>query len=101
MEKYKLNYAELNLQGDIPEFEFKKIESLIDFVDEKTYLSKPKVYLLAFGDKIIIDKSSIYLQKILQQSAGYREFHFHEYPSFEDAYKVALDMRETDELCYN
>lgn len=28
-------------------------------------------------------------------------FFLQEYPSFEDAYKVALDMQETSKLCYN
>ena len=29
------------------------------------------------------------------------ELHIHEYPSYEDAYKVALGMREGNEKCYN
>ena len=29
------------------------------------------------------------------------EFHIHEYSSYEDAYKVALDMREPNPKCYN
>ena len=30
----------------------------------------------------------------------YEKFHLHEYRSFEDAYAVALNMREVNELCY-
>lgn len=29
------------------------------------------------------------------------ELHIHEYPSYEDAYRVSLDMREGNNKCYN
>lgn len=104
---FKLHYVSLKLQGDIPCFKFKKHSDMIDFIDEKCINRIGKVvWLLAKSDlkDVFVSESHISIQDFLKnkycwQTTG--DYFFQEYSSFEEAYKVALDMKEESPLCYS
>ena len=105
--RFKLHYASLDLKGDIPCFEFKKHSDMIDFIDEKCINRNGKVvWLLAkrgFTD-VFISESHISIQDFLEnkycwQTTG--DYYLQEYSSFEEAYRVALDMAEISPRCYS
>jgi hypothetical protein len=103
---YKLHYAPIKLDGDIPCYEFKNYRSMIDFIDKKTYgRNRSVVWILAKNDfeDVIVTQNAYFLQEVigtlpLWQTIG--DYFLQEYDSFESAYKVALDMMEPYELCY-
>lgn len=103
---FKLYYAELNSQGDIPCFEFRTHAQLIDFIDEKCInRSSQLVWLLAREDSsdIFISESHLSIQDFLKNKYLWNirgEYFLQEYPSYEEAYGVALSMLETYHLCY-
>lgn len=107
----KLHYAELTNESDIPCFEFKSKEEFIDFLGEKSELEN-RVFLFAYEFKELENVSEVFVTEdltlihvIMDNCFGLIQsdnvFFLQEYPSFEDAYKVALDMQETSKLCYN
>ena len=106
-ERFKLHYASLDLKGDIPCFEFKKHSDMIDFIDEKCINRNGKaVWLLARQGltDVFVSGSHISIQDFLEnkycwQTTG--DYFLQEYSSFEDAYKVALDMAEIGPLCHS
>jgi hypothetical protein len=102
---YKLHYAELNLEGDIPCFEFKTIQKLIKFIDEKTFnpINRNKVYLFVTEEQnhiFVTDKNIFLICRIIPLFKGDRIFFLQEYSSYEEAYAVALAMKEINPLCY-
>ena len=103
---FKLHYAELNLQGDIPCFEFRTHAQLIDFIDEKCInRSSQLVWLLAREDSsdIFISENHLSIQDFLKNKYlwDFRgEYFLQEYSSYEEANKVALSMYENKHLCY-
>lgn len=108
MKNYKLYYAELNLQGDVPLYEFKKFTDLVNFVFEKSRINKGKaVYLIAKDFQTtcpFITDNPFDIEFILEKmpSMGFKSDTFiQEYESFEEAYKVALSMVEPKKLCYS
>ena len=52
---------------------------------------------------IYIDDCNYFIIELLEGlfNKNNIDIHLQEYESFEDAYKVALDMRECNPLCYN
>lgn len=107
---YKLHYANLDLKGeDIPVYGFEKISHLIDFVDKKYFEKSAEekmkvVYLLSKDENVFVTESNIFLQTSLltiKDIATTGNFHIQEYESFEDAYEVALMMKEDSPLCYS
>jgi len=105
---FKLHYVSLDLgNNDIPCFEFKKHSQMIDFIDEKCINRNGQVvWLLAKNDStdIFISENHLSIQdyftrKYLWNIPG--DYFLQEYPSFEDAYRVALDMSEISPLCYS
>ena len=103
---FKLYYAELDLQGDIPCFEFKTHAQMIDFIDEKCInRSSQLVWLLGREDSsdIFISENHLSIQDFLKNKYLWNirgEYFLQEYPSYEEAYGVALSMLETYHLCY-
>ena len=104
---FKLHYASLDLQGDIPCFEFKKHSDMIDFIDEKCINRNGQVvWLLAkegFTD-VFVSESHLSIQDFLNKKSVWQttgNYFLQEYPSFQDAYKVALDMAEISPMCYS
>ena len=105
---FKLHYASLDLgDNDIPCFEFKKHSQMINFIDEKCVGRCGKVvWLLAKNNStdVFISESHLSIQdyftrKFLWNIQG--DYFLQEYSSFEEAYRVALDMAEISPLCYS
>ena len=123
MKKYVLHYAPENLTGDIPESSYSDFQHLVTQVDatilNRAY-KKPLVYLLAMeieGEtheqksncEILVTKYPDMIGRFLTLLYNYAvkdsdlriDFFLQEYLSYEEAYKVALDMRENSPLCYS
>jgi hypothetical protein len=106
---YTLYYAELPIDEDIQEFDFdcygefqKKVKSLMkDKTNDRVYLhtteGQTKPILIHEDPNFILDA----LHNILEQRFYNDRVHFiQEYETYEDAFKVGLDMHETNALCY-
>tara|TARA_R110000823_G_scaffold223577_1_gene351689 strand:+ start:66 stop:389 length:324 start_codon:yes stop_codon:yes gene_type:complete len=100
---------ELNLgigSGDVAKFTFENTAELLDFINEvfKSYDNKV-VWLYCYGGEngeiIVTENSGLIFMLVCEGIAFSDTIHIHEYPSYEDAYKVALDMREENPKCYN
>jgi len=101
MKKYKLYYAELNNHDDIPCIEFDSEDELIEEVIG--YILEPIdiVWVLAWDGEVFVSNESLIIENILG-SAYFeeKEVHIQEYSSYEEAYKIALAMKEPNPLCY-
>ena len=106
---YKLHYAELQLQGDIPCIEFESKYKMLDYITDIyennwiTYLDK--VCLVAISDHLIVVNSLGRILNFVNDELNHINFgaevFLHEYGSYEEGYKVALDMKEDNTLCYS
>jgi len=103
----KLHYAELNNEGDIPCLDFKNELDFNDFLCSK--FSEDRVFLFAFefsdGTSEVFVTEDLSMVSVIMGNCYnliqvQNKFFLQEYTSFEEAYKVALDMQETSELCY-
>lgn len=110
MRNYKLHYASLDLEldQDIPMFEFKTFDELEHFVSAKARINKGKaVYLIAKDYQsccpfITDNPFDIEFFLLKMPGMGFKSDTFvQEYESFEEAYKVALSMVEDKKLCYS
>lgn len=122
MENFKLYYASIKQfeEGfDIPCFEFESFEKAIQYVNDEIYpeydynnnrieYKEEKVYLFTFQNEIFITHDVCYLDNYIHNSLCYfnefcedRELYLQEYPTYEDAYESALEMKEYSKLCYN
>ena len=114
--KWILHYAALNNDEDVQKLEFSSKNKRLDFLTDKIIGIDGKVFLLAIdvpdgngSDKYfqihIFEKwQNMYTDKRNLSpffSNPQYELHLHEYASYEDAYLVALNMREANPLCYN
>jgi hypothetical protein len=120
---YELFYFSVNSINDVYK-EFRSFNKIIDFIHDNCFndiTCEPFdniVYLLSYdhedtcNNPIIIDScigtildhlESMKLLTIFdeKQSKYYRRYFFQEYKSYEEAYKSALNMRETSSLCYS
>jgi hypothetical protein len=95
-------------KGDVGEFKLNNTNELLDFVEK--FKAYDRVWLCSGKSPdteiVITEKIDTILQAIAHDNwnvstAKNSELHIHEYPSYEDAYKVALDMREGNNKCYN
>jgi hypothetical protein len=110
-------------QGDIPQFNFEEDKDVLPFlqaIHEKA--DAETVYLLAFENRdieapiIVFDNFGYIRDRIVDYAldilddediAKGTEWDFvikvflFEFNSYEEAYKTALDMKETNPLCYN
>lgn len=105
-----------NSKDDIEQVHFKNHNELITYFEEFEY-HKKTVFVFAYrtggsfdtGEgEIIITENPYwiinYLKEIKEEhpfGIGSDDIFLQEYKSYEDAYKVALFMREPNELCYN
>lgn len=98
-------------KGDVETLNFKTFNDLDYFVSNEERLMIDGVWLATSGgtysDVFVTDNidhlrlvMNVDLWEELTQDLN-APFHIHHYESFEDAYKVALDMKEGHELCYN
>jgi hypothetical protein len=108
----KLHYAELNLKGDIPCYNIDNVKDISNIIKTDLTQQKNKVYLFNFEfgigeSEVIISENISTILKFLQDNTNLikysqsRDMFLQEYPSYEDAYRVALAMMENSELCYN
>lgn len=115
---YKLHYAELNLQGDIPCININTKLGLenkiinIFLYGKDTYGEPDRVYLLSFYDKknkkdlIFVSEYPDFILDIIRNThfsfdiTYVDDFFLQEYSSYEAAYEVALSMKEISPLCY-
>lgn len=105
MNQYTLYYAPLDLLDNIKEVKSKSLSSMQELLADIIIGKKNVVFLLAFEDNdghseiFVFDKySQIFDSKCL---GVYNKVFLQEYESYEEAYKVALDMREPNPLCYS
>lgn len=98
-------------EGDVMNFKFKTHRELTSFIAESFDYFTDKVFLCTSGDdnerEILITENyeKILLAMEYDFFNGFggekdNKLHIHEYPTYEDAYKVATDMREGNPLCY-
>lgn len=110
MSKYELHYAPLELNDlDAQIVVFDDHLQMSDYVYEEIINNKHnRVYLLAFENNMIdihVSETPIFVAFVLKSWAHAFAFQtgsifLQEYCSFQEAYKVALSMRETSKLCY-
>ena len=108
---YKIHYAKLDLQGDIPCLEFPSIEKVRSFITSIVYPLKmvnEKVYVIAIQDEVIVTENGLFIEELFDGNLNsvypYNEgedIFIQEYPCYEEAYKVALYMKEVSPLCYS
>lgn len=121
MNTFRLHYAKIDLEDDVPFFEFKENETgfietddIVKFINKiypGEYLPNDIVFLIAFGDNIFI--SDDFINIVACAKSFFKDFrttsdecdidnmYIHEYPSYEEAYDVALMMKEINQLCYS
>ena len=107
----KLHYAELTNDSEIQIFEFPSIDALKWYL-ENDFTGNEKikrVFLFTWNgekDDIFISEYSDMPFKAMNYfniDLGQKDdnFFLQEYYSFEDAYAVAMDMKEENKLCYD
>ena len=111
MAKYKIYYAPVDLQGDIPCLEFSLIDEVRSFISSIVYpirMVNEKIYVVAIQDEIIVTENGLFIDDLFNKQffsvyPFYEcdEIHIQEYLSYEEAYKIALEMREPNRLCYD
>lgn len=111
--KIKLHYGCLDQNIDVFTFELSSITELNDKIDELCCGNDPvtnKVYLFAVDgfdghiEFVFVSESYLEIEEIIlshKRLKNKKDFFFHEYESFEDAYSVALSLKEVNPLCYN
>lgn len=109
----KIHYAKLDLQGDIPCFELNRIEEVRNFISgivgqHPTGVAENMVYLIVIQDEVFVTQNCQLVQELfdgnINSAYPYYEgesIFIQEYGSYEDAYAVALDMKEESPLCYS
>jgi hypothetical protein len=103
---YKLHYASIDLEGDIPCFEFKKHAKMINFIDEKCIgRTSQCVWLIAKlkTTDIFISDSSLSIQDFIKSKHLWvipDHYFLQEYASFEEAYHAAILINETSPMAY-
>ncbi len=88
--------------GDIPIIKFANKEDLIEYIYELQKFDC--VWLFATNSEnseILITENILFLLLIIKVSSIEGDVFLQEYQSYEDAYSVALDMKESNPKCYN
>lgn len=85
-----------------------KVSSFSNSLDLALYLEtifvrkayqKLDVWLFSFDDEIIVTQNKEMILELINNNVR-GDLYLFVYNSFEEAYKTALDMRETNEKCY-
>jgi hypothetical protein len=107
--RYELHYAKLDLQGEIPCYEFQRFQDLINWIFDKydEFTKYNMVFLMAaegenFDEVLIGEDIGIIVEQmeVISEYLDQYKYFLQEYSSYEEAYKVALSMKETSALCY-
>lgn len=103
---YKIHYGRLPLMSEIECLEFKSISDVRIFVNNIA-TNIPKVYLIGIQDEVFVTENIALVIELFDGdfSSAYpfyegEDIFIQEYESYEDAYAVALNMKETSPLCY-
>ena len=105
--KYKLHYANLELDSDIPCYKFNLKEELQGFILAESELDS--VYLVSIFNEVFVTSNMLPLLWFIDKFTTTEEVQHNkeieifiqEYESFEEAYIVALDMQEIKPNCYS
>jgi hypothetical protein len=109
----KLHYAKLDLQGDIPCYELNGIEEVRNFVSgivgqHPTGKAEKMVYLIAIQDDVFVTQNCQLVQELFDGNLNSvypffegEDIFIQEYSSYEEAYKIALNIKEVSPLCYS
>lgn len=120
---YKVHYAPLDLQGkNVELYEFKTSLETTAFILSEPNPKQPTVYLIAIDELVFVSEYISFISIIFEAFSkqitpiviknGIWEIaedltdkevniFLQEYSSYEEAYKVALDMKENSPLCYS
>jgi len=106
---YELHYAPMELTNEIPCLIFHERNDLVSWVDlklEDEYTESKIVYLVAMEgykhDEVFVSDDTMLVLSFIDDNIDNSQFTWflQEYKSFEEAYKVALSMKETKPNCY-
>ena len=106
MENYTLHYAPLENESDARIFDFSKKAKLLDFITINTAKKSGFAVFLCHIDsdtEICITQYLTEITNFLNQRIRSKQrvvLFLDEYPSYEDAYMVAITRREGNPLCY-
>jgi hypothetical protein len=108
---YKVYYAQLHLQGDVPCLEFASIEEIRSFITGIIYplkMASEKVYVVLIQGEVIVTDNVLLIEELFDGNltSAYpfyegEDIFIQEYQSYEEAYKIALMMKEFSPLCYS
>ena len=104
----KLHYASIDSDKEINIFEFKDKRALLDQIDQICY-GKLNENVLLFStdnhsDFTFVTNNYLEIQFILSKCNAIftsNDYYLQEYDSFEEAYSIALSMKESNEKCYS
>lgn len=89
-------------EGDVKIYNFKNIAKLCKFISEFKKYDCIWVFAEDGDGEIIITKSIDNIIKTIKANIfNNMEFFMQEYQTYEDAYAVALNMKEINPKCYN
>jgi len=114
---YKIHFAPIDLEGDIQEFDLLDQSSLLAKIYDLVYesldyvISKHFVVLIAVEDEIFVSDTicpydtvgsfaQMFTEYLKVEQGDCMDFFLQFYTSYEEAYKMALCMKETNKLCY-
>jgi hypothetical protein len=109
----KLNVAKISNMDNIEYYEFNSVEEMMDFVNSSIYPETEAVnntvFLVTTGDEVFVTECIFYAVDHLEwlyynypTMDEDQSYSIHEYPSFEEAYAVALSIKEGEtKLCYS
>lgn len=105
--KYKVHYAKLGLDSDIPTYEFNDKYERLKFIWDNTMGRKKECVWLVTTDR----EAEVYVTDKCVRVWNYVEFmpllydseelFLFEFDSYQEAYKVALHMAEVSPMCYS
>ena len=106
MERFKLDYFKCNA-SNLVSIEFESYQSFYDYFI--TLLRDDIVYLLSINETIFVTHDigivhyipDWYAADWCYKRHGTQDVYLQEYSSYEEAYRVALSMQETNALCYD
>lgn len=115
--KIKLHYAPLILTKDIECFEFNNYTKLFEFIDDKLggdEFTSDKVILINIENEILVTDNISFNEGLVEDFIRFMcydfdidedvidivNIYFQEYYSYEEAYQVAITMKEENALCY-
>ena len=108
---FKVHHAPLDFKGEITCREFDSIDETRFFICDIIYPLKmvsDRVFLVSVNDELIVTENALFIHNLFINNEFdidiFTDFEtnifIQEFYSYEEAYKVALMMKETSSLCY-